>query len=378
MQHSDPPPVEQTLPPPPDDYYQPHPKYYYNDGEPRPHYARRPPKKKSGNKTIAILIALLLILLALFMPIFNGQSLADRILDEMGQGGFPDYADIELERTLNVSVSGGQIDYAIDIPLPENIAASDGSPIQTVNEYTTSPTAAVIDKYGSQWMTWRGRTKHDFSVRVTYSIRSYTARWDLARDEVGTVSDIPANLDYLLDDEWLINPSLPSVSNLAHQLTAGMTNAYDMLEAIYDYMDAEYTYFTGDRSEPQTCSQTISSKAGDCDDQSILLCSLLRAVGIPAWLEFGVLYKPSTGGFGAHGWANVYIPLASGSGGSGTIDIVNDEFLVRDPLRFTEWESDGDADHLEDYYATMDYTYTAAAISINLDDGYSGIYSPSD
>lgn len=362
-------------PPPPPDNHDPSLDNY---NRPPP---RRRPGKRNSVKAAAVLIALLLILLALFLPIYDGQSLADKILGDYNLGfgdNLPEYADIEMVRTIDVSISGGYIEYSIDIPLPGDIDASGGAPIQIVSDYGTSPPASVTEKYGAQWLTWSGTTNRDFTVQISYSIRSYTAQWNLARSDAGEVSDIPSDLDYLLDDEWLIEPSSYQVRTLAQDLTAGMTNVYDMVKAIYDYMDDEYTYTTGREGGPQSCSQTISSKSGDCDDQSILLSSLLRAVGIPAWLEFGALYDPSTGEFGAHGWVNVYIPLAGGEGGSGTIDMVNDEFLVRDPMRFTEWESDGNADHLEDYYATMDYTYSSPDISVALEDSYSGTYSPSD
>ena len=375
-----PPPSEQPLPPPPRDYNDP---YFYDDQyqEQRPEYQSRR-RRRSGRKAIAIVIVLLLILLALFLPIYDGQSIADRLLDGYYDelvGNYPEYADIEMTRIIDVSLSGSRINYSIDIPLPNDILGSDGSIVQKVNSYGSTPSAIIVDKYGSEWMTWSGETNQDFLIQISYSIRSYTVRWDMTSELSGTINDIPQDIaDIYTDDEWLIEPSLYQVKQKAEEITAGMVNVYDMVEAVYDYMDEEFTYDTGTSGDPKTCTQTLNSKSGDCDDQSILLCSLLRAVGIPAWLEFGVLYDPSTEDFGAHGWANVYIPKKSGGGGSGTVDIVNDEFLVRDPMRFTEWESDGDGNHLEDYYATMDYSYFSPNISINMEDSYSGTYEPSN
>jgi hypothetical protein len=68
----------------------------------------------------------------------------------------------------------------------------------------------------------------------------------------------------------------------------------------------------------------LTETRGDCDDQAILLISLCRIIGIPAYLQIGSIYSPevdnetSTGWnghveniqnrIGWHGWAMVYIP----------------------------------------------------------------------
>ena len=97
-----------------------------------------------------------------------------------------------------------------------------------------------------------------------------------------------------------------------------------------------------------------------------------------AWLEFGPLYDTYTGEWGAHAWAKVYIPLASGGGGTVTIDVVNKQFMLKDCNRFTEWESDGSEIHLEDYYRTLKYFYVPPTPNVSIEDSYVGDYHPSD
>ncbi len=84
---------------------------------------------------------------------------------------------------------------------------------------------------------------------------------------------------------------------------------------------------------------------------------MCRAVGIPSWLAFGALYDTYLGDWGPHAWAEIYVPLASGGGEAVTVDIANGEFLVRNCNRYQEWESDGDGQHLEDYYHTIIYNW---------------------
>jgi hypothetical protein len=82
----------------------------------------------------------------------------------------------------------------------------------------------------------------------------------------------------------------------------------------------------------------------------VLFISLARAAGIPTWLEFGALYNQKQNSWGGHAWVRAYIPYYYGGGHVFIIDIVNDHFLFRDAFKFSEWESDGNGSHLEDYY----------------------------
>jgi hypothetical protein len=109
----------------------------------------------------------------------------------------------------------------------------------------------------------------------------------------------------------------------------------------------------------------------------------LRAAGIPAWLAFGVLYDDVRGEWGAHAWAEVYMPLSAGTGGSVVVDVVNSEFLVRNCNRLEEWKSDGDGEHLSDYYHLLSYNYTLDPSGqqppvVMLGDSFSGDYWASE
>ena len=54
------------------------------------------------------------------------------------------------------------------------------------------------------------------------------------------------------------------------------------------------------------------------------------------------------------------------------IDVVNDQFLFRDALRFTEYRSDGNGTHLEEYYyiygTFMQYSDSYRTISMTQSD----------
>lgn len=375
-----PPPPNQpsSPPPPPPDYYEAAPEEDWHE-EP---YRRIPSKKGRGKKLAVALIALLLVFLALFGPFIDGRSVYDLLVDELANPSetYYEYADISVVRSVEIDVYNGNINYTVDLPIPTGISTRDGSPVQTVSQIDGSPAFSTVSKYGTDWMVWEGSTGQGASITVTYGLRSYTIGWKMTSDESGTVDDINNSetgkglKERYTGEEWLIQPSL--VLELATELTSGADNVYDKVKAVYDWMVDEFQYESFSRGEPQSCTETLASRSGDCDDQSILFCSLLRSLGIPAWLEFGVLYDPSDGSWGAHGWANVYIPTDDG-GGSATVDIVNEEFMVRNCLLFTEWISDGDEDHLQDYYYTMDYTYNTEGTRASLEDDSAGTFEPS-
>jgi len=361
----------------------PPPPGWNSETQHQPQKIRSRPRDNRGLKApIAILIVILLLLLAFFVPISNGDTLYDMIGKELVDPfspSIPAYADFKITRTIDVSVSGAEINYTLDIPLPREISSNQNSPIQVINELGVTPAShEIYEKYWNDWAYWNGTTDSGFTATITYDMRVYSVVLDFGRADTGTIYDIPDDLDRYLDDEWKIEPSLSSVSTLAESLTSHTSNVYAMIEAIYDHMRDEFTYDTNSPGEPKTCTRTLSDGRGDCDDQSILFISMLRSVGIPAWLEFGPLYDPATNEWGAHAWSKVYVPLANGGGGTVTVDVVNGQFMVKDSSRFTEWESDGNAEHLEDYYHTLSYSYLPPQPDIEISDSYQGDYRPSE
>jgi hypothetical protein len=87
----------------------------------------------------------------------------------------------------------------------------------------------------------------------------------------------------------------------------------------------------------------------------------------------GALYDEFTNKWGGHAWMKAYIPLRAGGGLTINMDPANKEFLVRDPYRLTEWESDGNGDDLQNYYTLWQFSYQgnadydASANYINID-----------
>jgi hypothetical protein len=140
--------------------------------------------------------------------------------------------------------------------------------------------------------------------------------------KAGTGTDIPATLvsNYTTTTEtfWSNNKE---IATLAAQLTLGQTTVLGKLVQLVSWFHTNVDYKTHEL--PQYPNQTLTQKQGDCDDQSILLISMLRSLGIPSYLELGVVLNSgidsnetiwdghltiSEKGLGWHGWAMVYTP----------------------------------------------------------------------
>jgi transglutaminase-like putative cysteine protease len=151
------------------------------------------------------------------------------------------------------------------------------------------------------------------------------------------------------------------------------------VRSIYDFVRREITYQTVPGEGPKYCLETLADGTGDCDDQSILFLSLCRAIGIPSWLAFGGLYDPTTNTWGSHAWAEVCIPLTDNTWENVTYDLANGEYMLRNCNRFEEWKSTGEKNATRDYYYLFSHIPTGhyPHLTVDLDESFSGVYTPS-
>ena len=319
---------------------------------------RRSPRwtAKRIAKHIAV-IAIICLLLLWPSTIPNMRGLVNTLLTgEAAFQPFPEVAEMDLERVLTLT-STSSIDWEIQLSEPFNI-----DDIHELLGLTTSPNPTREYTYKDHnWMEWSGSTPSSTStVRITirYDMRLYSTVWEVDEDNSGDVSDVPASYSDYLMDEWKIQPSNSEVQALSKQIVGQETNVYLILLKIYKWLDDNLDYNTQRSAEPKSCSQTLADGDGDCDDQSILLASLARAAGVPVWLNLGIIYDPVRNYWGGHGWNNVFIPMEDGTHVIATIDIVNNQFMFRDPYHVSDYIDNGNGQDLEDYYTSWSYSYS--------------------
>jgi hypothetical protein len=111
---------------------------------------------------------------------------------------------------------------------------------------------------------------------------------------------------------------------LAFSLKGNETRVLSIVESFVAWIEDNVEYPHTQHEVPYYPSETYSKLEGDCDDQAMLLITLCRIVGIPAYLQIGCIYMlgKSLDEFsywdnrvtvvqkyiGWHGWAIVYIP----------------------------------------------------------------------
>ncbi|UCD44414.1 MAG: transglutaminase domain-containing protein [Candidatus Bathyarchaeota archaeon] len=139
--------------------------------------------------------------------------------------------------------------------------------------------------------------------------------------EAGSISDIPQSLveSYVSETETFSRNE--EIEALAKRLASGQDTVLDVLVNMIDWIEQNVTYSNFD--VPQYPHETYTERRGDCDDQAILLISMLRSVGVPALLQVGVVFSDRIEGdrtsweghltirqegLGWHGWAMVYVP----------------------------------------------------------------------
>ena len=113
----------------------------------------------------------------------------------------------------------------------------------------------------------------------------------------------------------------PTIIDLARRASKGDETVLGAVANLLDYVTQNTTYLNFET--PRYPLDTLRDGLGDCDDQALLLISMARSLGIPAYLKVGVIIHPNivdtdssweghlendADGIGWHGWVMIYIP----------------------------------------------------------------------
>jgi transglutaminase-like putative cysteine protease len=111
-----------------------------------------------------------------------------------------------------------------------------------------------------------------------------------------------------LEPEDFIESDDPVLVKKARALTAAAKDAWEAAKRLSRWVAEEIAYgIPGGAS----ARNTYDIREGECGAHSRLLAAFSRAVGIPARVVWGWMYIPSLGGgFGQHGWNEVYMGKA--------------------------------------------------------------------
>jgi transglutaminase-like putative cysteine protease len=162
---------------------------------------------------------------------------------------------------------------------------------------------------------------------------NYTVKYDvvskprlipnITEEQSQRLADINATLkdEYCKKEGPWLTDNLKLVE-LASNLTGSEKRVLSIVKNFVRWI-ADYIDYDWHAEVPKYPTETYSNRTGDCDDQAILLITLCRIVGIPAYLQVGAIHDIFNYGndtywqghvtsvlkqIGWHGWAIVYIP----------------------------------------------------------------------
>jgi hypothetical protein len=291
----------------------------------RPTPQRQKPSRRPSNVKRAILVVLLIIVVIVILTPFLREALINW-LNPLSYRTFPESVDFTVRRSIIIS---SVTSHTVDVPEPPDIAGG----TQRIVSISSAPPHSTVQKYGDDWMMWQA--SGSANIQATYHIQSETVWWDIDEYDVLTVSDA-SKTDPLFNqlssqhnhDEWRIEYEGTSVETLAAQIAPGNLSVFEIVQKTYEYLDSQISY--------------SASRTGGVKDP---------------WVELGAMLNSVTNEWVGHAWLEFYMPTTTG-GVTATVDMANHEFMVRGANRFTEWESDGNGSHLQDYY--YPYTYISA------------------
>jgi hypothetical protein len=322
-----------------------------------------PPRRRERGTLKAAVILIFVIIIAVILIMPSTQDFLKKSFITPFQESYPEYADITFQRTFTVGANGGTlINFTVDSTEPQNIS-QEGVNLQLVESFSTIPSNPSTVQHGlATGLIWNGSqlTGQDhYTITMNYQVRETTRIWSLTQSDSGTISQIPTSLKAnYLGDEWKILANDTSIKALSKQINGNEQNVYNILKSTYDWVTKNIAY-PGSPSpgEPKTSVETLQTRVGDCDDQSNLFLGLIRAAGVPGWLQLGALYNSASGQLEGHAWVQTYIPFANGGGVDVNIDLVNKNFLIWKPSLICDYTDNGNAADLKNYYYTFYSVY---------------------
>lgn len=165
----------------------------------------------------------------------------------------------------------------------------------------------------------------NINYTVTYSALSKPRLLpNITEEASGTLEEITEDLRKNYCGEvgpWLVNDT--KLQELAQNIAGNETKVLTIVKNFIAWIKGPEGIEYETHEVPYYPNETLADRQGDCDDQAILLITLCRIYGIPAYLQIGCIYistyfddseywnghiRSVSKRIGWHGWAMVYVP----------------------------------------------------------------------
>ena len=143
------------------------------------------------------------------------------------------------------------------------------------------------------------------SYKITVYRNAYSNKYASVLSVTTSVSLTDEFAPFLRPNQYVDYSAAPKAVEKAAELTAGLSDPLDMVEAVYDYVVGTLTYDNYKASTVKSgylpvLDTTLAEKKGICFDYAALMTGMLRSQGIPCKMIFG--YAGSV----YHAWINVW------------------------------------------------------------------------
>lgn len=177
-----------------------------------------------------------------------------------------------------------------------------------VRSFETYPSAKVTaDKVRYEWR----------SPSIGTLEYGYSSAVDLVNEVPRVRAQIPfpspVSIEEFLESTKNIDANNPLVKSKAQEIVAGESDMFVAVTKLAQWVkdNVEYNLSTLTAEVSQPASWVLENRYGVCDEITSLFIAMVRSQGIPAKFVSGLAYTNNPafeGGWGAHGWAEVYFP----------------------------------------------------------------------
>ena len=175
---------------------------------------------------------------------------------------------------------------------------------------TTSPPANEDEK----WVLFRwDEPQSNIEYKVESDVKTFNRVDKITSKVKFPLEKIPAEVKAYIEPSETVDSEDADVIRTASEIASGEDDLVVVLHKLASWTktNVKYDLSTLTESVSQKASWVLTNKEGVCDEIATLFIAMARSLGIPARFVSGIAYTESElfpQRWGAHGWAEVYIP----------------------------------------------------------------------
>ena len=142
----------------------------------------------------------------------------------------------------------------------------------------------------------------------SFALPVYEVNTTVYSERIGSYSDISAGtVSAYTKADALVPSDNQKIKELAEKITGKEKNPFRKAKLLYAYITAEFEILRDKRNESASPLDLIEEGKGDAYDFAVILTALMRAAGIPAITDGGILINQDLT-TQPHWWCEFYIP----------------------------------------------------------------------